>query len=90
MLERLEITAIPVLFDGLLTHWGQLGPAEVPPKRRFVYRFFQWNADRLGVPFAMPSRHPYNPLSSLRLCVAAGAQIDHVRGVYDVIYGQGI
>ena len=87
---NLEITAIPVVFGGLLTHWGQLGPAEIPPKRRFVYRFFQWNADRLGVPFAMPPRHPYNPLPSLRLCVAAGARIDQVRAVYDVIYGQGI
>ena len=76
---NLEITAVPVVFGGLLTHWGQLGPAEIPPKRRFVYRFFQWNADRLGVPFAMPPRHPYNPLPSLRLCVAAGAQIDQVR-----------
>ena len=62
---NLEITAVPVVFGGLLTHWGQLGPAEIPPKRRFVYRFFQWNADRLGVPFAMPPRHPYNPLPSL-------------------------
>lgn len=86
----LHITTVPVVFGGLLKHWGQLGPAEVPPKRRFVYRFFQWNADRLGIPFAMPPRHPYNPLPSLRLCVAAGAGIDHVRAVFEVIYGQGL
>lgn len=24
----------PVLFAGLLQHWGQLGPAEIPAKRR--------------------------------------------------------
>ena len=77
-------------FGALLKHWGQLGPAEIPPKRRFVYRFFQWNADRLGVPFEMPPRHPYNPLPSLRLCVAAGAEIDHARAIFDVIYGQGV
>jgi len=86
----LEITPVPVVFSALLKHWGQLGPAEIPPKRRFVYRFFQWNADQLGLPFAMPPRHPYNPLPPLRLCLAAGGQIDHVRAVFDVIYGNGV
>ena len=86
----LEVTPVPVVFGGLLKHWGQLGPAEIPSKRRFVYRFFQWNADRLGIPFAMPSRHPYDPLPSLRLCVAAGGRIDHIRAVFQVIYGQGL
>ncbi|MEN8162322.1 MAG: hypothetical protein ABFS41_19780 [Myxococcota bacterium] len=38
---RIDITPVPVVFGGLLKHWGQLGPAEIPPKRRFVYRFFQ-------------------------------------------------
>ena len=28
----------PVLFAGLLNHWGQKGPAELPPKRRYTYR----------------------------------------------------
>ena len=86
----LEITPVSVVFGALLKHWGQLGPAEISPKRRFVYRLFQWNADQLGIPFVMPPRHPYNPLPSLRLCVAAGGQIDHVRAVFDVIYGKGI
>ena len=86
----LELTPVPVVFGALLKHWGQLGPAEIPPKRRFVYRQFQWNADQLGIPFAMPPRHPFNPLPSLRLCIAAGGQIDHVRFVFDVIYGQGL
>lgn len=88
--DHLEITPVPVVFGGLLKHWGQLGPAEIPPKRRFVYRFFQWNADQLGLPFAMPPRHPYNPLPALRLCVAAGGRIEHARAVFDVIYGQGL
>lgn len=86
----LEITPVPVVFGALLQHWGQLGPAEIPPKRQFVYRFFQWNADQLGIPFSMPPRHPYNPLPALRLCVAAGGQIDHARAVFDMIYGKGI
>ena len=88
--QNLDINLKPVLFGSLLKHWGQLGPAEIPPKRRFVYRFFKWNADRLGLPFIMPPSHPYNPLPALRLCVAAGSQIHQVKEIFNVIYGQGI
>lgn len=87
---NLEINPIPVLFGGLLKHWGQLGPAEIPPKRKFVYRFFKWQADQNNIPFKMPPRHPYNPLASLRLCIAAGGQIEHIHSVFKVIYGEGI
>ena len=85
-----NIRPVPVVFGGLLKHWKQLGPAEIPPKRTFVYRYFQWQADRLGLPFQMPPSHPYNPLPSLRLCLAAGAKVSDVRAVYDAIYGRGM
>jgi 2-hydroxychromene-2-carboxylate isomerase len=87
--EDLEINPVPVLFGGLLIRWGQLGPAEIPPIRKFVYRFFKWQADQNNIPFKMPPRHPYNPLAALRLCIAAGGQLDHIRSVFQVIYGEG-
>ena len=88
--KNIKLKPIPIVFGGLLAHWGQLGPAEISPKRKFVYRFFQWKADSLGVPFKMPPSHPYNPLSSLRLCIAAGSKIEDVQVIYNVIYGKGI
>ena len=88
--KNIKLKPIPVVFGGLLAHWGQLGPAEISPKRKFVYRFFQWKAVSLGVPFKMPPSHPYNPLSSLRLCIAAGSKIEDVQVIYNVIYGKGI
>lgn len=88
--KNIKLKPIPVVFGGLLAHWGQLGPAEISPKRKFVYRFFQWKANSLGVPFKMPPSHPYNPLSSLRLCIAAGSKIEDVQVIYNVIYGKGI
>jgi len=88
--SNLEITPVPAVFGAILQHWGQLGPAEIPPKRRFVYRFFQWNADQLGIPFTMPPMHPFNPIPALRLCTAAGAGIENTRAVFDLIYGKGI
>lgn len=88
--SSLKITPVPVVFSGLLKHWGQLGPAEIPSKRRFVYRFFKWKADQINLPFTMPPKHPYNPLPSLRLCVAAGAKVEQVIAIFNVIYVQGL
>ena len=88
--NNLEITPVPAVFGAILQHWGQLGPAEIPTKRRFVYRFFQWNADQLGISFTMPPMHPFNPIPALRLCTAAGAGIEHTRAVFNLIYGNGI
>ena len=60
----------PVLFAGMLKHYGQLGPAEIAPKRDWTYRQVMWLADKLGFPMQMPASHPFNPLPLLRLAVA--------------------
>lgn len=63
----------PVLFAGLLKHWGQLGPAEIAPKRDWTYRHVAWLAHRHGIELQMPAGHPFNPLPLLRLLLAASA-----------------
>jgi 2-hydroxychromene-2-carboxylate isomerase len=62
----------PLLFAGLLKHHGQLGPAEIAPKRDWTYRQVLWQAHSHGVPMQMPAAHPFNPLPLLRLAVACG------------------
>jgi 2-hydroxychromene-2-carboxylate isomerase len=62
----------PVLFAGLLKHHGQLGPAEIPPKRDWTYRQVLWLAHANGIPMEMPAAHPFNPLGALRLALACG------------------
>jgi 2-hydroxychromene-2-carboxylate isomerase len=64
----------PVLFAGLLKHHGQLGPAEIAPKRDWTYRQVLWNAHANGIPLQMPEKHPFNPLPLLRLALACGEQ----------------
>ena len=65
-----EVAYRPLLFAGLLSHWGQKGPAEIEPKRAWTYRHVAWLAHRHGIALQMPAQHPFNPLALLRLAVA--------------------
>jgi 2-hydroxychromene-2-carboxylate isomerase len=69
----------PVLFAGLLDHWGQKGPAEIPAKRRWTYRWSTWWAAELGIAFRYPASHPFNPLPHLRLALACGCTPQYVK-----------
>ena len=60
----------PLLFGAILKHHGQLGPAEIAPKRDWTYRHVLWLAHSLRVPLQIPASHPFNPLGLLRLAVA--------------------
>jgi 2-hydroxychromene-2-carboxylate isomerase len=79
----------PVLFAGLLNHFGQKGPAEVPAKRRWTYRWCTWWAKSLGIPFRFPASHPFNPLHHLRLAIAAGVTPQAVGRIFDAIWTTG-
>ena len=79
----------PVLFAALLDHYGQLGPAEIVPKRRFTYRFALWRARQLGMPMRFPPAHPFNPLAALRLVIAAGNDLRAAAVVLDAVFRDG-
>src|SRR6478609_2382963 len=63
----------PVLFAAFLKQHGQLGPAEIAPKRDWTYRQVAWLAHAHGIPLDLPAAHPFNPIALLRLAVACGA-----------------
>lgn len=65
-----EVDYVPVLFAGLLKHHGQLGPAEIAPKRDWTYRQVLWTARQHSIPLDLPAAHPFNPLGLLRLALA--------------------
>ncbi|HUQ73963.1 MAG TPA: DsbA family protein, partial [Burkholderiales bacterium] len=79
----------PVLFAGLLNHWGQKGPAEIPAKRRWTYRWCTWWAKELGIPFRFPAEHPFNPLHHLRLALACGSRPEAVKRIFESIWMSG-
>jgi len=61
------VEPVPVLFAGLLEAHGQLGPAEVPVKARWMWANNLRKAALLGVPLRPPAFHPFRPLLALRV-----------------------
>ena len=76
-----EVVPEPILFAALLNTLGHKGPAEIPPKRAYVFKDAYRKAHTLGVPIAPPATHPFNPLAALR---AAAANPD--RRLIDALY----
>lgn len=81
-----SVTYKPILFAAMLKHHGQLGPAEIAPKRDWTYRHVLWLAHMQGVDLQLPASHPFNPLGLLRLAVASQAQGEPNRYVCETLF----
>ena len=79
----------PVLFAGLLDHWGHVGPAELAPKRLWTFEHCVWLAERHGIAFKPPSMHPFNPLPLLRLSLVLGNRRDAVARLFRFVWQEG-
>ena len=84
-----QLNPKPVLLAGLLNHWGQLGPAELPGKRRHTYRMVLWQAREAGIALRFPPAHPFNPLPALRLCLAANDRVAAVDAIFRHVWEDG-
>lgn len=87
--ERTTVEPVPILFAVVLDRLGQLGPAEIPGKREFTYRFVRWQAERQGLALLFPPAHPFNPLLALRLCIAARTEWHAVERIFAHVWQHG-
>ncbi len=85
--ERHECSVhpVPILFAGLLNQLERKGPAEIPLMIRWMWRNCARKAALLGLPFAPPASHPFNPLTVLRI---AGLDFDRTtqKRVLDTLF----
>jgi 2-hydroxychromene-2-carboxylate isomerase len=87
-----EVEPIPVLFAALLDAHGQKGPAEIPSKRRYVFKDALRSAHAIGVPLAAPPAHPYNPLLALRVSSLPMTALERhalIDGLFAAAWGGG-
>ncbi len=86
---RATLRCRPVLFAGLLKHWGNTGPAEIAPKRQWTFEHVAWLAHSQGIALRLPPMHPFVPLPLLRLSIAAGNGFDTVRRLFAFVWRDG-
>lgn len=84
-----EVELVPIVFGAVLSHWGQLGPAEIGPKRLQTYRQTQFAADQAGLPLRYPPRHPFRSLDALRLLTALRGERAAVEAAFAFTWGEG-
>ena len=81
------------LLGALLKHWGQLGPAEIEPKRLHTYRLALHLGQRHGLELRFPPVHPFNPLPAMRLLAGMndgdGADLEQVRAALSFVWDEG-
>ena len=86
------VEPVPILFAALLNAHGQKGPAEIPPKRIYLFKDVYRRAHRFGVPLVPPPHHPFNPLLALRVASvpqAAGERNRMIDGLFAAAWGEG-
>ena len=92
--NRVDITYRPILFGGLLNHYGQLGPAEIPYRREWTFLQALWQGKEAGIPIQLPKSHPFNPLPLLRLAIAETKSGDPsketCRKIFEFVWNRGI
>ena len=82
-----EIEAHPVVFGKLLDKWGQLGPAEIPPKRNWLNEYCLRYAALNGFKYNPPKKHPFNPLAALRMSLKEVSGDDQLRVIDSIFKG---
>lgn len=88
-----EVQPRPILFAALLNAHGHKGPAEIPPKRIYVFKNALRLAAAAGLQLTPPPTHPFRPLLALRVAGLSelGAS-DRRRGIdalFDATWGGG-
>jgi 2-hydroxychromene-2-carboxylate isomerase len=83
------IRPVPVLLGGILSHWGQRGPAEISAKRLHTYRLSVFLGRARGLDMRFPPRHPFNPLHALRLLAGSDAELATVQKAFDFVFRDG-
>jgi len=84
-----ELELRPILLAAVLNHWGQLGPAEIAPKRLFTYTQVRWLARRQEIALRIPEAHPFNPLKLLRLAIHLGDRYVVVKRLFEFVWRDG-
>lgn len=88
----LRFEPVPVVFGAMLSAHGQVGPAEIPPKSRWMLRDVLRKAALLNLPIAPPHSHPFKSLVPLRWACCAlepAARLRLIEALWRATWAEG-
>lgn len=83
--QGFELILSPLSMGSLISSYETLGPAQIPPKRDFLFRQCLRRAKRSGIPLHTPARLPFHPGEVLRLGTSALGGVHQTR-IIDVLF----
>ncbi len=86
--QQYDFNYNPVPMASLITHYETKGPAQIEPKRNYLFKDLLRKTAERNIPFTTPKELPFNSLYALRLSLK-GVAGDHQKAVIDAIYTAG-
>lgn len=83
-----EFNYLPVSVPNIIAHYKTLGPAQIAPKRNYLFKDLLRVTKMNNIPFTTPLHLPFNSLYALRLSLKNVAQ-EFQKEVIDAIFRGG-
>lgn len=83
-----DFTYTPVSIPSIISHYGTLGPAQIKPKRNYLFKDLLRYTKLNNIPFTSPKNLPFNSLYALRLALAEVAG-ESQKEVIDTLFRAG-
>lgn len=84
-----EIEFIPVILGSIITSYETKGPAEITPKRNYLFKDCLRFTASNNIPFTTPKQLPFNSLYALRLALKDVCGSDNQYQVINAIFEAG-
>ena len=82
---------IPVSIASIVSHYETKGPAQIEPKRNYLFRDLLRKSNLQNIPFVLPQSLPFNSLYALRLALleTSNGDVDLQKKIIDAIFLAG-
>ena len=85
----LDIEPIPVVLAQVIHHYETKGPAEIEPKRNYLWKHCLRSAKSRNIPFVMPAKLPFNSSLALRMAIAAKGDFKVIDALFRAAWERG-
>lgn len=79
----------PISMGSLIASYETLGPAQIPPKRDFLFKQCLRRASERGIELKTPAKLPFNPVEVLRLgtsSLAGDLQVEMIDTLFNAVW----